>query len=377
MQATKLFRDFFQSERAGGLILIACALLSMLMANSGVGESYLHFWHIDIAGHSLTHWINDLLMAVFFLLVGLEIEREIYVGELKEPGKAIFPIFGAFGGMVVPALIYVGFNASTGSIAGFGIPMATDIAFALGILSLAGRGVPLALKVFLTALAIMDDLGAIIIIAIFYSQELNTTYLFAAFGIFAFLILLNRLGFRRVFIYVIPGLVMWYCMLQSGVHATITGVLLAFAIPFRDGGTSSPSYKVQHALHMPVAFGILPLFALANTAIVLDAGILRDFIQPHTLGIFLGLVAGKPLGILLFTWLAVKMKWATLPEEVHWKQLTGAGMLAGIGFTMSIFISLLAFQDAHMIALSKMAILAASTVAAVLGLLWLRSSVTR
>lgn len=377
MQATKLFRDFFQSERAGGLILIACALLSMLMANSGVGESYLHFWHFDIAGHSLTHWINDLLMAVFFLLVGLEIEREIYVGELKEPGKAIFPIFGALGGMVVPALIYVGFNASTGSIAGFGIPMATDIAFALGILSLAGRGVPLALKVFLTALAIMDDLGAIIIIAIFYSQELNTTYLFAALGIFAFLILLNRLGFKRVFIYIIPGLVMWYCMLQSGVHATITGVLLAFAIPFRDGGTSSPSYKVQHALHMPVAFGILPLFALANTAIVLDAGILQDFIQPHTLGIFLGLVAGKPIGILLFTWLAVKMKWATLPEEVHWKQLTGAGMLAGIGFTMSIFISLLAFQDANLIALSKMAILAASTVAAVVGLIWIRSSVTR
>jgi len=377
MQATKLFRDFFQSGRGGGLILIACALLSMLMANSGVGESYLHFWHIDIAGHSLTHWINDLLMAIFFLLVGLEIEREIYVGELKEPGKAVFPIFGALGGMIVPALIYVGFNASTGNIAGFGIPMATDIAFALGILSLAGRGVPLALKVFLTALAIMDDLGAIIIIAIFYSQELNTTYLFAALGIFAFLILLNRLGFRRVFIYIIPGLVMWYCMLQSGVHATITGAVLAFAIPFRDGGISSTIYKVPHALHMPVAFGILPLFALANTAIVLDAGILQDFIQPHTLGIFLGLVAGKPLGILLFTWLAVKMKWATLPEEVHWKQLTGAGMSAAIGFTMSIFISLLAFQDAHMIALSKVAILAASTVAAVLGLLWLRSSVTR
>ncbi len=371
MQISKLFSDFFKSESAGGIILIGCTIVSLLITNSVVGLNYEHLWHTQIAGLSLSHWINDLLMAIFFLLVGLEIEREIYVGELKSPGKAMFPFVAALGGMLVPATIYFIFNLSEANQDGFGIPMATDIAFALGMLTLLGKRVPLSLKIFLAALAIIDDLGAIIVIAIFYTSELKWDYLIYAGIVYAVLLGLNRFNVKKVFPYVILGGVMWYFMLQSGIHATLTGVLLAFAIPFRDGSKTSPSYKTQHALHFPVAFFILPLFALANTAIIINSNVIGNLSQNHSLGIIAGLVLGKPVGILLFTLIAVRFNIAKLPEGVNWKHIIGAGMLAGIGFTMSIFISMLAYQDNDVIAASKFAVLVASSIAAILGLVWL------
>lgn len=371
MQVSKLFKDFFKSESAGGIILIGCTIVSLLIANSSLGVSYEHLWHLKIAGLSLSHWINDLLMAVFFLLVGLEIEREIYVGELKSPGKAMFPFAAALGGMLFPATIYFIINLSESNQDGFGIPMATDIAFALGMLTLLGSRVPISLKIFLTALAIIDDLGAIIVIAIFYSSELKLDYLLYAGMVYAVLIALNRFKIGKLLPYIILGLLMWYFMLQSGIHATLTGVLLAFAIPFRDGSKTSLSYKAQHALHIPVAYIILPLFALANTAIIINGDVIGSLMENHSLGIIAGLVIGKPLGILLFTFIAVKFKIARLPEGVNWKHITGAGILAGIGFTMSIFISMLAYNDENIVASSKFAVLVASSIAAILGLSWL------
>ena len=252
-----------------------------------------------------------------------------------------------------------------------GIPMATDIAFALGMLSLLGSRIPLGVKIFITALAIIDDLGAIIVIAIFYTEQLRLDYLCYAGIVYTVLLLLNRLNIQRVYPYLILGLVMWFFMLQSGVHATLTGVLLAFAIPFRDGGAKSPSYIMQHTLHKPVAFFILPLFALANTAILINPTVLDGFISSHTLGIMAGLLLGKPIGILLFTFLAVKLKIASLPEGVNWNLIIGASILAGIGFTMSIFISMLAYTDEYMINISKLSVLIASALAAIIGLFWL------
>ncbi len=274
---TKLFKEFTESNQSSGILLLASTLLSLLLANVLLGEAYIHFWHTKVGvqtdylnlKHSLEHWINDGLMAIFFfLLVGLEIEREIYAGELSDLRKAILPIFAALGGMLLPAAIHLVLNAGTETQAGFGIPMATDIAFALGILAMVGKNVPLAVKVFLTALAIIDDLGAIIIIAMFYSKGLSLPYFLGAMGLFAFMLVLNRLKVDALWIYLSLGVVMWYCMMESGIHATIAGVLLAFAIPFRDGSESSPSYRLQHALHMPVLFVIMPIFALANTCII-------------------------------------------------------------------------------------------------------------
>ncbi len=371
MKLTKLFTEFFESERTGGIILICCTFVSLLIANSALGTGYNAFWHHEIAGHSIVHWINDLLMTFFFLLVGLEIEREIYIGELKEFRKASLPIFGAIGGMAIPALVYIGINISSDNMNGFGIPMATDIAFAIGILSLLGNRVPASLKIFLTALAIIDDLGAIIVIAIFYSQSVSLLYLGAALTLFMIMIIMNRMKVMRLYLYLIPGILLWYCMLQSGIHATIAGVLIAFAIPFREGDNHSPSYKLQHFLHKPVAFFVLPIFALANTAIVLNTQLFSGLQSTHALGIAFGLIFGKPIGILLMCYLAVKLKIAGLPEGVNWKQLAGVGLLAGIGFTMSIFISLLAFEDDQMINISKLAILISSIIAAVTGLWYL------
>jgi len=370
---SRLFTEFFNSEKASGIILIVCTLLSIFIANSSWGESYGQFWHTKIGGLSVVHWINDALMAVFFLLVGLEIEREIYVGELSGFKNAVLPVFAAVGGMLVPAIVHAIFNMGTATASGFGIPMATDIAFALGILSLAGKSVPVALKIFLTALAIIDDLGAIIIIAIFYTDDVSFVNLLLAFGIFAGLFIMGKAGVKNLFLFLLPGIVMWYFMLQSGVHATISGVLLAFAIPFGKGGEDSPSYKLQHHLHYPVAFIIVPLFALANTGIKLSPGFYNTLLSLNSLGIMTGLVIGKPLGIISFAWLAVKTKIGHLPHSVSWKQITGAGMLAGIGFTMSIFITLLAFTDAATVVNSKIAILCASFLAAAGGLLVLKS----
>jgi NhaA family Na+:H+ antiporter len=325
-----------------------------------------------MAGHALEHWINDGLMAIFFLLIGLELKREVYVGELSSFSKALLPLIAALGGMLVPALIYLGFNAGLPTIAGVGIPMATDIAFALGILSLLGNRVPLALKVFLTALAVIDDLGAIVVIALFYTKSLSLIYLGASLGIFGVLLLLNKAGIKQLWIYLIAGLAMWYCMLHSGVHPTITGVLLAFAIPFSNGDTQSISHRLQHRLHKPVAFFILPLFALANTAITLQSDIFQSLMEWSSIGILAGLMIGKPIGITLFSFLAVALKWCKLPANVSVNKLLGAGMLGGIGFTMSIFITNLSFDDSLLIDQSKFAILIASAMASMCGLIYLR-----
>lgn len=373
MGITKLLKDFIDSEKAGGFILIACTLLSLLITNSAWGESYLHVWHIQFANHPIEHWINDGLMTIFFLLIGLELEREIYIGELSNLKNALLPISAAIGGMLIPAGLYLSLNYGTDTQSGAGIPMATDIAFALGILSLLGSRVPVSLKVFLTALAVIDDLGAILIIAIFYTKTMVLSNLFIALGIFAILLLLNRLKIRNLIPYLIGGVAMWYFMLNSGVHATITGVLLAFAIPFGNGNEKSTSYILQHYLHKPVAFIVLPLFALANTAIAINPDWRENLFNPYTFGIALGLLIGKPLGIWLFSFLSVKLKISTLPEDLNWKSVLGVSFLGGIGFTMSIFITLLAFSDDNHITNSKIMILISSLVAGIIGLLLLKS----
>ena len=372
--STKLFKEFFESEKSGGLVLIAFTLISLLIANSGFGNSYIHLWETQFAGHSIEHWINDGLMTIFFLLIGLELEREIYKGELSHIKDALLPIFGALGGMLVPALIFLLFNFGTNTQSGAGIPMATDIAFALGILSLLGNRVPTSLKIFLTALAVIDDLGAIIIIAVFYTKTLLWANLLIALGIFAFLLILNRLKVHSLIPYLIGGVVMWYFMLHSGVHATITGVLLAFAIPFGDGEEKSPSYILQHFLHKPVAFIIMPIFALANTAIIIGSDFNTIVSQNYSIGIALGLIIGKPLGIITTLFIAIKLKLCQLPNELNWKSILGVGFLAGIGFTMSIFITLLAFEDETIINNSKFIILLSSLIAGAIGFIALKLS---
>jgi NhaA family Na+:H+ antiporter len=374
VKLTKLYKEFFDSEKAGGLILVFVTILSLGLANSPLQTAYINLWHFDIGGHSAVHWINDGLMTVFFLLIGLELEREIYRGELSDIKNAALPIFGALGGMIVPAGIFLLLNFGTDTQSGAGIPMATDIAFAIGILSLLGNRVPSSLKIFLTALAVIDDLGAIIIIAVFYTTSLAFTNLFIALGIFGLLLVLNRLKVHNLIPYIIGGIAMWYFMLHSGVHATITGVLLAFAIPFGDGEEKSPSYLLQHLLHKPVAFIILPLFAIANTGIAIGDGWQTSLGQSNSLGIIAGLVIGKPLGILLFSFTGVALGLCILPPGLKWKNIIGAGFLGGIGFTMSIFITLLAMNETAIINNSKIAILIASFLAGAIGYVWLKLS---
>lgn len=372
MRLTKLFKEFFDSEKAGGLLLIFATALSLILANSQWQGSYTEFWATDWGGHSITHWINDGLMTIFFLLIGLELEREIYEGELSDIRNASLPIIAALGGMLVPAGIFMLLNYGLPTQSGTGIPMATDIAFAIGILSLLGNKVPASLKVFLIALAVIDDLGAIVVIAIFYSASISLSNLMIALGIYAVLILLNRLKVCNMIPYLIGGILMWYFMLHSGVHATITGVLLAFAIPFGKSIDKSPSYKIQHFLHKPVAFFILPLFAVANTGIVIKSGWQDGLLEMGSLGIIAGLVIGKPLGISLFSYLAVKFKLSKLPTELKWGNIIGVGFLGGIGFTMSIFITLLAYTDMDMANNAKISILVGSVIAAIIGLVWLK-----
>jgi NhaA family Na+:H+ antiporter len=372
MTITKLFREFFDSEKAGGLFLIGCTILSLILANSNFGTGYHQFWQTQFAGHSIEHWVNDGLMTIFFLLIGLELEREIYKGELSNFKEALLPIFGALGGIIIPAGLFILFNFGTATQSGAGIPMATDIAFALGILSLLGNRVPTSLKVFLTALAVIDDLGAILIIAIFYTKTLLWTNLFIALGIFVLLLVFNRLKIKNLIPYLIGGAVMWYFMLNSGVHATITGVLLAFAIPFGNGDQKSTSYILQHFLHKPVAFIILPIFALANTAIILGGDIGQTLTQNYSIGIAVGLIAGKPLGIFLLTFLAVTGGLCKLPQDLNWKAIAGVGFLGGIGFTMSIFITLLAFDNETIINNAKFVILISSLIAGLIGFIILK-----
>lgn len=369
------FVRFFDSERAGGVVLIACTVLAIALANSPLGDAYLGFWHVNVAGLTIERWVNDALMAIFFLLVGLELERELYVGELSELRTALLPIFAALGGIALPAALHFALNAGTPTQSGSGIPMATDIAFALGVLSLLGSRVPTSLKVFLTALAVMDDLAAVVVIAVFYGTNLSLGYLTAALGVFTALVALNRMRVMTLWPYLLGGVIMWALMLQSGVHATVTGVLLAFAIPFtaRAEDDRSPSHRVEHALHRPVAFAILPLFALANTGIVVGAGWLAELSDANGAGILLGLVVGKPFGIALASALAVALGISALPGDMKWAHVIGAGLLGGIGFTMSIFITNLAFPGMpDVVNASKMAILVASLTSAVLGLTWLR-----
>ena len=367
MKLSKLYNEFFDSEKAGGLILVFVTLISLILANSGWQTAYIHFWHIDLGGHSIVHWINDGLMTIFFLLIGLELEREIYRGELSNIKSAALPIMGAMGGMLVPAGLFLLLNYGTITQAGAGIPMATDIAFAIGILSLLGNRVPNSLKIFLTALAVIDDLGAIIVIAIFYTTTIAYTNLFVALGIFVFLLLLNRLKINNLIPYLTGGVVMWYFMLHSGVHATIAGILLAFAIPFGKGDETSPSNVLLHLLHKQVAFFILPLFAIVNTAIALGTDLFSGLGDTNGLGIMAGLVIGKPLGIVLFSFLGVILGISTLPSDLKWRNITGAGFLGGIGFTMSIFITLLAYTNDDLVNNSKIAVIVASILAGTIG----------
>jgi NhaA family Na+:H+ antiporter len=376
MKITQLYKDFFDSEKAGGLTLIICTVLSLILANSSMGASYHDFFQIQFQGHSIEHWINDGLMSIFFLLIGLELERELYQGELSNIKDALLPFFGALGGMLVPAGIYLFFNYGTATQSGAGIPMATDIAFALGILSLLGNKVPTSLKVFLTALAVIDDLGAIIIIAIFYTKTLLLSNLLIALGIFALLLVLNVVKIRSLIPYLIGGCAMWYFMLHSGVHATITGVLLAFAIPFGNGDKNSTSYILQHFLHKPVAFIILPIFALANTAIHFNGDIAQTLTETYSMGIAFGLIVGKPIGVFLLSFLAVSLGFCQLPADINWKSIFGVGFLAGIGFTMSIFITLLAFEDGDIINNSKLIILISSLIAGTIGFSFLKLTLT-
>ena len=370
------FKRFFESEKAGGVLLIVCTVISLILANSAVSEDYLGFWHLKLAGLTVEHWINDALMAIFFLLIGLELERELYNGELSNFKNALLPIFAAIGGIFVPALIHFGLNGGTPTQAGIGIPMATDIAFALGALALLGSRVPASLKIFLTALAVMDDLGAIIVIALFYTAELSFAYLLGAMAVFGLLVCMNR--FLRIMAlapYLAGGAVMWVLMLKSGVHATIAGVLLAFAIPFsaKQDDKASPSHRLEHILHKPVAFIILPVFALANTGIIVGADWSQELGSANSLGILMGLVIGKPLGITLLSFRAVAIGICRLPIDLRWRHVFGAGLLGGIGFTMSIFITNLAFTgQADVINASKMAILFASLSAGILGFAWLK-----
>lgn len=374
MKRTKLFISFFNSEKAGGMVLILCTIISLLLANSNYSVQYNSLWHIQIGNHPLEYWINDGLMAVFFLLIGLELEREIYKGELSKIKEAILPISGALGGMIIPAVIYLFFNSNTTYQKGFGIPMATDIAFAIGILSILGNRIPLSLKIFLTALAVIDDLGAILMIALFYTKTIYFINLAISLAIFGFLLLLNRLKINNLIIYLIGGVIMWYFMLNSGVHATITGILLAFAIPFEDGRANSISYKLQSWLHYPVAFVVIPLFALCNTAIHLDTNWLNIISEPYSLGIVFGLTLGKPIGIVSFVYLSIKLKLTHLPKDINWNKLLAVGFLGGIGFTMSIFVTLLAFDSTQIINNSKIMILIASLLSGCIGYLLLSNN---
>lgn len=372
MKLTKLFTDFTNSEKAAGILLLICTIISLSISNSHAGNNYAGFWHIKLLNEPIEFWVNDGLMTVFFLLVGLEIERELYIGELSDFKKFLLPVIAAVGGMLVPALIHFAFNSGTGTQNGFGIPMATDIAFSLAILSLLGKRVPVALKVFLTALAIIDDLGAILVIALFYSKGFSIVYFLLAMSLFVFMLILNRLKIYRLWIYLLTGMVMWFCMYRSGIHATVTGVLLAFAIPFGKGDENSISYKLQHKLHLPVAFFILPLFALVNTAIIVPAGVFNEMLSANSLGIILGLVLGKPIGIFLFSVFGIAVGWCVMPQGLKKRHLLWMGFLGGIGFTMSIFITLLAFTEPAIANSSKIAIIIGSLLAAVAGYIGLR-----
>ncbi|WP_267778380.1 Na+/H+ antiporter NhaA, partial [Vibrio cholerae] len=371
-------RDFFKMESAGGILLVIAAAIAMVIANSAMGEGYQAFLHTYVFGMSVSHWINDGLMAVFFLLIGLEVKRELLEGALKSRETAIFPAIAAVGGMLAPALIYVAFNFNDpAAIQGWAIPAATDIAFALGIMALLGKRVPVSLKVFLLALAIIDDLGVVVIIALFYSSDLSTIALTIGFIMTGVLFMLNAKHVTKLSIYLVAGLILWIAVLKSGVHATLAGVVIGFAIPLKGNkGEHSPLKHLEHALHPYVAFAILPVFAFANAGISLQGVSLAGLTSMLPLGVALGLFLGKPLGIFSFSWAAVKLGVAKLPEGINFKHIFAVSVLCGIGFTMSIFISSLAFGQANEAydTYARLGILMGSTTAALIGYSLLRLS---
>ena len=375
----KLLHRFFQNEASGGIILILAAACAMLLANLGVTRDLYHaFLETPVElrvgvleiNKNMLLWINDALMAVFFLLVGLEVKRELVQGSLASRQRAAFPVIAAIGGMVVPALIYLAFNYQDPVARhGWAIPAATDIAFALGVLALLGNRVPMALKIFLMALAIIDDLGAIVIIALFYTSELSVLSLGVAAAAIAVLAILNICNVRRVGIYVLVGVILWTAVLKSGVHATLAGVIIGFFVPLKPQEGKSPAKQLEHVLHPWVAFMILPLFAFANAGVSLEGVTLDGLTSMLPLGIIAGLFIGKPLGISLFCWRALKFKLASLPHGTTWRQIMAVGVLCGIGFTMSIFISTLAFgpHAPELIVWAKLGILTGSLLAAGIG----------
>jgi NhaA family Na+:H+ antiporter len=423
----KPLQAFLSAESAGGIVLLAATAVALLWANSPWGDSYTHFWHQQVlisAGgfsHAMSfeNGVNDGLMALFFLLVGLEIKRELLMGELASARRAALPVAAALGGMVVPALIYAGFNYHTTSAVGWGIPMATDIAFAVGVLALVGRSVPIAVKIFLLAIAIVDDLGAVLVIAIFYTRSISTVALGIAGGFLAALIVLNLLRIHRPLPYLLIGIGLWAAMLASGVHATIAGVLLAFTIPATrrieeqpyiehvrellsdfehdvrrvpnkithdqshalqgveeaSRAVQTPLARVEHALLRPVNFVIMPLFALANAGVDLRHGISEAAHDPAMWGVMFGLLAGKPIGVLLASWSAVKSGIATMPQGATKLHIAGVGILCGIGFTMSLFVANLAFpDDAGHLGAAKLGILVGSILSGVTGALLIASA---
>ncbi|SDJ75262.1 Na+:H+ antiporter, NhaA family [Pedobacter sp. ok626] len=375
------FKDFFRSGQIGGVILLVCVAVSLFIANSSYAPAFSTLLATDfgftfgtqIYSFTVSAWINDALMAVFFLLVGLEIKREMIEGELSSVKKASLPVIAALGGMLVPAFIYFMFNKGQSTASGWGIPMATDIAFALAIISMLGKSVPTSLKVFLAALAIVDDLGAILVIAVFYTNEVHFHYLLMAGGVLALLLIFNFFNIKPLYFYLIPGVFLWYFIHHSGIHATIAGVLLALTIPTNKTNIESPLEKLEHLLNGPVNYFIMPIFALANTNITFQKEMVDGLASPLGLGIIVGLFAGKTIGVTLFSWIGVKLKLGSLPTRSGWKHIIGLGMLAGIGFTMSIFISLLSFSDELHITEAKFAVLCASVISGLVGFIFLKS----
>lgn len=375
MIITNYFKKFFQIAQSSGNLLIICVILSLLIANSSLGSNFQELLDFRLGSYSISLWINDGLMTIFFLLVGLEIKREILEGELSSFKNATLPIFAALGGMLVPAAIFYFFNQGSKYENGWGIPMATDIAFSLAIISMLGKRVPVSIKIFLTALAIVDDLGAIVVIAIFYTEKIETTYLLLCGLVLFILIILNFFKVKRHIFYLIPGVFLWYFMHHSGIHATIAGVLLAFTIPTNESDTEiSPLEKLEEKLHTPVNYFIMPLFALANTNIKFHNGMVDGLFTNFGYGIILGLALGKVIGINLFSFIAIKLKLSDLPNNSKWSQMLGAGLLAGIGFTMSIFIALLSYKgELEIQEEAKFAILVASAISGFMGYFLLKA----
>lgn len=377
-----VFKDFVKSNNFGGILLFLCVILSLIVANSAMGEKLQNILDTVVGfenesvhlNYSVSMWINDGLMAIFFLLVGLEIKREIVEGELSSPKKALLPILCAIGGAIVPAIIFFMFNSGTETIHGWAIPMATDIAFALAVISLLDKRVPPSLKIFLAALAIVDDLIAILVIAFFYSNGIELVYLgYAAAGM-TVLILMNRFNVKNPYLYLIPGVFIWYFVHHSGIHATIAGVMVAMTLPTNDTNIESPLERLEHALVNPVNFFIIPVFAFANTNITLQSEMLHGLTAPLGLGIFFGLMFGKPIGILVTSWICSRFGIASLPEGSSWMHIIGVGMLAGIGFTMSIFISILSFKNPLFVSEAKLSVLLTSVIAGTAGFLLLKAN---